>query len=119
MPGPDSSDCEARMATGTRSAGITVAGGGGEEVAPVAARWRRAHLTVGERVARGRAARTEAPRSAHGRWEPAPDRPDPIGLLEEQAVSRVADLVPIRYGRMLISPFTFMLQYPAKLPLRG
>jgi|HubBroStandDraft_2_1064218.scaffolds.fasta_scaffold20554_2 uncharacterized protein (DUF2252 family) len=107
MPGPDSSDCEARMATGTRSAGITVAGGGGEEVAPVAARWRRAHLTVGERVARGRAARTEAPRAAHGRWEPAPDRPDPIGLLEEQAVSRVADLVPIRYGRMLISPFTF------------
>ncbi len=72
-----------------------------------ASAWRRAHLTVDERVARGRAARTEAPRSSHGRWEPAPDRPDPITLLEEQAESRVAELVPIRYGRMLVSPFTF------------
>jgi uncharacterized protein (DUF2252 family) len=60
-----------------------------------------------ERVARGRAARTEAPRSAHGRWAPAPDRPDPVALLEEQAASRVPMLVPIRYGRMLASPFTF------------
>ena len=46
-------------------------------------------------------------RRRHGRWEPAPDRPDPIALLEEQAESRVAPLVPIRYGRMLVSPFTF------------
>jgi hypothetical protein len=46
-------------------------------------------------------------RRRHGRWEPAPDRPDPISLLEEQAESRVARLVPIRYGRMLLSPFTF------------
>ena len=48
-----------------------------------------------------------APRSGHGEWEPAPDRPDPVDLLEEQAASRVPDLVPIRYGRMLVSPFTF------------
>jgi uncharacterized protein (DUF2252 family) len=58
-------------------------------------------------VARGRGARKEAPRSSHGRWTPAPDRPDPVALLEEQAASRVPSLVPIRYGRMLVSPFTF------------
>jgi uncharacterized protein (DUF2252 family) len=69
--------------------------------------WRRAHLTAKQRVARGQAARREVPRSVHGRWEPAPDRPDPIAVLEEQAASRVPELVPIRYGRMLVSPFTF------------
>ena len=72
-----------------------------------ASAWRRAHLTVDERVARGRDARKQAPRSSHGRWAPAPDRPDPVALLEEQAASRVPSLVPIRYGRMLVSPFTF------------
>src|SRR4029453_11793693 len=66
-----------------------------------------AHLTPGERVARGKAARNEVPRPSHGRWEPAVNRPDPVGLFEEQAVSRVPELVPIRYGRMLVSPFTF------------
>jgi uncharacterized protein (DUF2252 family) len=60
-----------------------------------------------ERAARGRAARQRAPRSSHGDWRPDPDRPDPVGLLEEQAASRVPELVPIRYGRMLVSPFTF------------
>jgi Uncharacterized protein conserved in bacteria (DUF2252) len=66
-----------------------------------------AHLTPGERVARGKAARNEVPRSSHGRWEPAVNRADPVELLEEQAVTRVPELVPIRYGRMLVSPFTF------------
>ena len=60
-----------------------------------------------ERVARGRDARKQAPRSSHGRWAARPDRPDPVALLEEQAESRVPNLVPIRYGRMLVSPFTF------------
>jgi uncharacterized protein (DUF2252 family) len=60
-----------------------------------------------ERVERGRAARRTAPRAAHGSWQPEPDRPDPVALLEQQAASRVPDLVPIRYGRMLVSPFTF------------
>jgi len=60
-----------------------------------------------ERVARGKAARTDVPRSLHGEWEPSPDRPDPVALLEEQSASRVPELVPIRYGRMLVSPFTF------------
>jgi uncharacterized protein (DUF2252 family) len=64
-------------------------------------------LSVGKRVVVGRAARRDAPRSSHGKWRPAPDRPDPIALLEEQAESRVPELVPIRYGRMLVSPFTF------------
>ena len=75
--------------------------------APFASAWRRAHLTVDQRVARGRAARAKVPRSSHGRWEPEPGRPDPVALLEEQAESRVPALVPIRYGRMVVSPFTF------------
>jgi uncharacterized protein (DUF2252 family) len=78
-----------------------------EQAAPFASAWRRAHLTVEERKARGLAARRDAPRSSHGRWEPAPDRPDPVALLEEQAATRVPMLVPVRYGRMLVSPFTF------------
>ena len=65
------------------------------------------HLTVAERVARGKAARAEVPRSSHGVFEPSPVRADPIDLLERQAATRVAELVPIRYGRMLVSPFTF------------
>ncbi|HEY7262246.1 MAG TPA: DUF2252 domain-containing protein [Trebonia sp.] len=85
----------------------TLADTTGARTPPFASAWRRAHLTADERVARGRDARVEAPRSAHGRWTPRPDRPDPVALLEEQAASRVPQLVPIRYGRMLVSPFTF------------
>jgi uncharacterized protein (DUF2252 family) len=62
---------------------------------------------VAERVARGKAARAEAPRSSHAVFEPSSTRPDPIELLERQASTRVPELVPIRYGRMLVSPFTF------------
>ncbi|MGZ4333157.1 MAG: DUF2252 domain-containing protein [Gaiellaceae bacterium] len=65
------------------------------------------HLSLDERAALGKAARTEVPRRVHGEWEPAPDRRDPIELLEEQGQSRVPELVPIRYGRMLESPFAF------------
>ena len=68
---------------------------------------RNQHLSVEERLARGKAARSAAPRSSHAGWEPAADRPDPVALLEEQADNRVPELVPIRYGRMLVSPFTF------------
>src|SRR5258707_1587687 len=60
-----------------------------------------------ERAAAGKAARTESPRSSHGEWVPASDRPDPVELLEHQATSRVGQLVPLRYGRMLASPFAF------------
>ncbi len=65
------------------------------------------HFTPAERAARGKAARAELPRSAHGAWEPAPSRRDPIDLLEEQARMRLPELAPIRYGRMLVSPFAF------------
>jgi uncharacterized protein (DUF2252 family) len=65
------------------------------------------HPTVAERVALGKAARAEVPRKSHGKWEPALTRADPVALLEEQSQSRVEELVPIRYGRMLVSPFTF------------
>ena len=65
------------------------------------------HLTVDERVARGKAARREVPRSSHAGFTAGANRPDPVALLEQQAVSRVPELVPIRYGRMLVSPFTF------------
>ena len=65
------------------------------------------HLTPVERAARGREARGEVPRSAHADWEPGPERRDPIALLEEQAQTRLPELGPIRYGRMLVSPFAF------------
>jgi hypothetical protein len=65
------------------------------------------HFTVAERAARGKAARAEVPRTVHAGWEAAPIRRDPVDLLEEQAKTRVPELVPIRYGRMLVSPFTF------------
>ena len=65
------------------------------------------HFTPAERVARGKAARAEVPRSSHAEWEPPSNRRDPVDLLEEQAETRVPELVPIRYGRMLVSPFTF------------
>jgi uncharacterized protein (DUF2252 family) len=65
------------------------------------------HLTLAERAARGKAAREQVARGEHAGWEPASDRPDPVDLLEEQGASRVPELVPIRYGRMLVSPFTF------------
>jgi uncharacterized protein (DUF2252 family) len=63
--------------------------------------------TIVERQARGRAARERTPRSSHGEWKPAPDRRDPIAILEGQATSRVPELLPIRYGRMATSPFAF------------
>ena len=64
------------------------------------------HVSRAERRIRGKAARAEAPLDAHGVFEPAPDR-DPVGLLLGQAETRVPELVPIRHGRMLVSPFTF------------
>jgi uncharacterized protein (DUF2252 family) len=65
------------------------------------------HLSVTERVARGKAARKEVPRADHALFEPLSTRADPVELLERQAKTRVPELVPIRYGRMLVSPFTF------------
>jgi uncharacterized protein (DUF2252 family) len=65
------------------------------------------HPSIEERRARGKQARTKTPLSAHAGWEPAADRPDPVGLLVEQDAAREQDLVPVRHGRMMASPFTF------------
>jgi uncharacterized protein (DUF2252 family) len=65
------------------------------------------YLSVADRIDRGKAARAEVPRSSHAVYEPPAGRPDPVGLLERQAETRLSGLVPIRYGRMLVSPFTF------------
>src|SRR5579859_1124989 len=64
-------------------------------------------LTPAESAARGKTARAEVPRDSHAMFDPPADRPDPIGLLAEQGKSRVPELVPVRYGRMMVSPFTF------------
>jgi uncharacterized protein (DUF2252 family) len=64
-------------------------------------------LTPAESAARGKAARAAVPRASHAVFEPGPDRPDPIALLEEQAATRLPELVPVRWGRMLVSPFTY------------
>jgi uncharacterized protein (DUF2252 family) len=66
-----------------------------------------AQLTREQRIAAGKAARKQVPRSSHAEWEPFNGRPDPVKLLQEQAVTRIPELVPIRYGRMSVSPFTF------------
>jgi uncharacterized protein (DUF2252 family) len=63
--------------------------------------------SVADRRARGEQARDRTPLSSHQRWVPAPDRSDPVALLQEQDASREPDLVPVRHGRMLVSPFTF------------
>ena len=65
------------------------------------------HLTPAERAARGAQARAEVPRESHAEFKVPADRPDPITLLEEQATSRVPELVPVRWGRMMVSPFTY------------
>ena len=62
---------------------------------------------VSDPVARGKRARKQVTRSSHRDWAPAPDRRSPVDVLAEQDVTRVPELVPIRYGRMLVSPFTF------------
>jgi len=64
-------------------------------------------LTPAERAERGKEARAAAPRDSHGVFDPGPGRADPLGLLEEQAKTRVPELVPIRWGRMMVSPFTY------------
>jgi uncharacterized protein (DUF2252 family) len=69
--------------------------------APTASRHQQRHE-------RGRAARRAVPRGSHAEGKPAPDRPDPVDLLETQARDRIPELMPIRYSRMMASPFAFM-----------
>ena len=73
----------------------------------MAARTRVPHLSVDERRAWGKEARDQTPPSSHTGWAPAADRPDPVALLEQQNTTREPDLVPVRHGRMMVSPFTF------------
>ena len=65
------------------------------------------HRSEADCRASGKEARAKVPRELNATFEPGPDRPDPVSLLQEQAKNRVPELVPIRYGRMLVSPFTF------------
>src|SRR3954463_5581264 len=66
-----------------------------------------AHPTLDERSAHGVEAREHTPLESQLGWVPADDRPDPVALLEEQNTTREPDLVPVRHGRMMVSPFTF------------
>jgi len=66
-----------------------------------------AQQTLDERRARGTECRTQTPRSSHADWRPAPGRPSPVALLVSQETTREPDLVPVRHGRMMVSPFTF------------
>jgi len=65
------------------------------------------HTSVEDRQAIGEQARENTPISSQADWEPAAGRPDPVELLVEQNATREADLVPVRHGRMTVSPFTF------------
>ncbi len=65
-------------------------------------------MTPAERAAKGKEARAVVPRDHHALFDPPADRPDPLGLLAEQAASRLPELVPVRYGRMLVSPFSYL-----------
>jgi uncharacterized protein (DUF2252 family) len=68
---------------------------------------RVAHPSVDDRRAKGLQAGDRAPLSGHSGWKPATDRPDPVELLVEQETTREPDLIPVRHGRMMVSPFTF------------
>src|ERR1700712_736333 len=65
------------------------------------------HPSVSERMSSGQTAREQIPPSRHAGWLPAANRADPVGLLVAQNLTRAQDLVPIRHGRMMLSPFTF------------
>src|SRR5690349_24447695 len=65
------------------------------------------HPSAADRRAVGVDARARTPREAHTHWQPAPDREDPVAILQAQDATREPDLIPVRHGRMMVSPFTF------------
>ena len=67
----------------------------------------KTHPTRDELYAMGKSLRDKCPRQAHAAWQPAANRPDPLALIEESNKGRMPQLIPIRHGRMLQSPFTF------------
>src|SRR5256886_4846574 len=88
--------------------------------------WDRRLTSRAERSAAGKALRSKAPRSSHAAWAPDPERPDPLRLLEEANSTRMQQLVPLRFGRMSLSPFAFyrgsadIMAYDlAKTPVSG
>jgi uncharacterized protein (DUF2252 family) len=88
--------------------------------------WDRRLTSRAERYAAGKALRGQIPRSSHAEWSPAPERPDPVIQLEKANSTRLQHLVPIRYGRMSLSPFAFyrgsadiMARDLAKTPVSG
>src|SRR5271163_471887 len=68
----------------------------------------RKRLSPEERRAAGKALRDKVPRESHSKWKERPDRPDPIDILIASNKGRIPELVPIRHGRMLSSPFAFL-----------
>src|SRR4051794_24682054 len=84
---------------------MDVAAGGAS--VPTRASSQAHHSSVAERAAKGKQMRVTVPREIHGEGSPAPDRPDPLGVLEEQDRSRVPELVLIRRERLAASPFSF------------
>ena len=77
-------------------------------IVPAQARLEEPDRDPATRAAQAKATRRAVPREAHAQFDPAPDRPDPVRLLEDQARTRLAELVPIRYGRMLASPLAYL-----------
>jgi uncharacterized protein (DUF2252 family) len=102
---------KAQKADSSASAGGTRRMGAGAAAAGQARRFELdtsvRRLTPDERAAKGRELRNEVPRSSHAEFEPTEHRPDPVDVLAEQSANRLPDLVPIRYGRMLASPFSY------------
>jgi hypothetical protein len=97
--------CEADASAQTTSRGVT-----DDDHTPyptIPESWSRELHTRAERYAAGKALRSPVPRSSHGEWSPDPERPDPISLLEKANETRLENLVPIRFGRMSVSPFAF------------
>jgi len=80
--------------------------GGGSEAVAAKSSPKVIHQTAAERAARGKAAREQTPRASHATLEPSGER-DAVAIVDADTPSRVPELVPIRYGRMLVSPFTF------------
>jgi uncharacterized protein (DUF2252 family) len=80
----------------------------GKHDAELLARYTTQQPSVDERMAAGKALRQKVPHERHADYKPAPKRQDPVAILEAQAKTRLADLVPIRYARMLASPFSFL-----------
>jgi uncharacterized protein (DUF2252 family) len=65
-------------------------------------------ISTADRLRAGKALREKFPRAAHELWEPSPDQRDPVKIIEDSSQGRLPDLLPIRYGRMLRNPFTFL-----------